>query len=169
MSDFKQGDRIIYAGSGGVIAAIDGLVNNPQSSYSGFGKVTIFLDHESKSRRVSPYELKPEPPLERVLEVPDYVQTYRDYWADIVEDGDGNLNLDQVMRELHDYTEFMGQASEVYAELTGGRISKPNTMAFEVIAEADELNSRLTREYVADELQHMTVQEVHEWIQKNLG
>lgn len=76
----------------------------------------------------------------------DYVKTYEDFWKSIVENPDGSLNLDQVMRELGDYKALLGQASEVYSEVTGYRISKPNTMAFEVIAEAERHVDELIEE-----------------------
>lgn len=66
----------------------------------------------------------------------DYEKTYADFWKSIVENPDGTLNLDQVMRELHDYHQMIEQVPLVYSEVTGGRISKPNTMASAVIGEA---------------------------------
>ncbi len=63
---------------------------------------------------------------------PDYMITYDRDWKDIVEK-DGVLDLDQVARELSDYGVVMEQASKVYDELSGGRVSKPNTAAHHVI------------------------------------
>ena len=34
----------------------------------------------------------------------DYEKEYNDFWKDIVENEDGTLNKDQVMRELYDYS-----------------------------------------------------------------
>lgn len=68
----------------------------------------------------------------------DYEQTFEKFWRDLVTNPDGTLNEDQVKRELHDYANMMKEVSEVYDHVTGGRISKPNTLAFEVISEADE-------------------------------
>lgn len=67
----------------------------------------------------------------------DYETSYEQNWKDAIENKDGSVNLDQVKRELFDYSNFLEEASKVYSELTGGRISKPNTMAFEVISEAE--------------------------------
>lgn len=66
-------------------------------------------------------------------EEPDYMATYRDFWADLVET-DGQLDLDKVARELSDYRVLMDNASEVYDALAN--LSKPNTSAHAVISEA---------------------------------
>lgn len=76
----------------------------------------------------------------------DYEQTYDDFWKEIVEHPDGTLNRDQIMRELHDYHEQMEQVGLAYDDVTGGRISKPNTMAFEVINEVEERTQEALRE-----------------------
>jgi hypothetical protein len=68
----------------------------------------------------------------------DYEKTYADFWRDIVELPDGSLNRDQVMRELHDYHEQMEQVSLAYDDVTGGRMSKPNTAARHVMAAVSE-------------------------------
>ena len=68
----------------------------------------------------------------------DYVKTYYNVWRDIVTDENGNLNFDQVMRELHDYSNLMEEASKVYYEVSGGMFSKPNTAARHVISKVEE-------------------------------
>ena len=57
---------------------------------------------------------------------------YRNFWAEIVETN-GVMDPEKVKRELFDYSNFMREASEVYMAVSGGRISKPNTKAQEVI------------------------------------
>lgn len=66
----------------------------------------------------------------------DYINEYWANWAGIVEAPTGQLSRDAVARELADYSVVMDQASQVYDDLTGGRISKPNTAARHVISEA---------------------------------
>jgi hypothetical protein len=68
-------------------------------------------------------------------------ENYNDVWKQIIENNDGSLNLDQIKKELFDYWNFMEDCSLVYSHVTGGRISKPNTKAFEVISEADHYYS----------------------------
>lgn len=65
---------------------------------------------------------------------------WADFWAPIVAP-DGVLNLEQVKAELHDYYTLICEVPKVYDHITGGRISKPNTLASVVIAEHDEICS----------------------------
>ncbi|HEY5989196.1 MAG TPA: hypothetical protein VIV12_22870 [Streptosporangiaceae bacterium] len=85
----------------------------------------------------------------------DYVVSYEDFWKAIVENPDGSLNRDQVMRELHDYQIQMREVSKTYDDLTRGRISKPNTTAHHVIREASEVQERETKEALAEELEQL--------------
>lgn len=62
----------------------------------------------------------------------DYIQEYEEFWKDIVENEDGTLNKDQVMRELSDYSMVMDNCARAYSLMTKQRISKQNTMFFEV-------------------------------------
>jgi len=68
----------------------------------------------------------------------NYKEIYDKYWKENVEDENGNLDKDKVMRELADYWFVLGEVPKVYCHVTGNRISKPNTYASEVISEADE-------------------------------
>ncbi len=74
----------------------------------------------------------------------DYEERYEETWRTIVENPDGTLNRDQVMRELFDFTTVMTEASKVYEELAG--LTKPNTAAEHVLEGAD----RKYREQYAD-------------------
>ena len=70
----------------------------------------------------------------------DYEKEYEDFWKDIVEK-DGEINLDQVKKELYDFSWMNTEVPKVYDHVTTGRISKPNTKAFEVISVHDEIRS----------------------------
>lgn len=74
--------------------------------------------------------------------VPDYMRTWREWRAPLLSGGaqDGpsqpgprQADLTAIMRELHHYGAMMTEVAKVYDELTGGRISKPNTAAFHVL------------------------------------
>lgn len=67
----------------------------------------------------------------------DYQEDYENYWKDIIEDENGEINKDALMRELFDYSVVMDEVPKVYLELTGGKISKPNTRS-EAVIEAIE-------------------------------
>jgi hypothetical protein len=81
--------------------------------------------------------------------------TFVGFWDDLVAP-DGHLDADLVRAELNDYWMVMGEVAKVYAELTDGRISKPNTLAVHVIGEANEAAERAihpaVREEVAEEI-----------------
>lgn len=62
----------------------------------------------------------------------DYEKQYNDFWKDIVEK-DGVVDMEQVKKELFDFRFMMKEVPKVYMEVTGGKISKTNTYAFEVI------------------------------------
>lgn len=49
-----------------------------------------------------------------------------------------NAFVEQVMKELYDYERLMDNAGTVYEHVTGGMISKPNTIASNVCSVADE-------------------------------
>jgi hypothetical protein len=67
----------------------------------------------------------------------DHVEkVWNDFWAPIVAPN-GVLDLEKVKRELSDFSMVMHEVAIVYDELTGGRISKINTHARHVIAEAN--------------------------------
>lgn len=63
----------------------------------------------------------------------EYEKVYNDFWKELIEDEDGNIDKDSMMRELNDYAFLLDEVPKVYMEVTGGRISKPNTYAYEVI------------------------------------
>lgn len=68
----------------------------------------------------------------------DVEETFENFWKDIIEP-DGVLDLDQVKRELHDYKMLLDEVPKVYGEITGGRISKPNTLAFHVLSAHEDV------------------------------
>lgn len=70
---------------------------------------------------------------------------FHERWRDIVQPN-GQWDLAQVKRELYDYAVVLEEVSKVYDELTGGKITKPNTEAFHVINAAEEYFEKLYKE-----------------------
>lgn len=60
-------------------------------------------------------------------------KVYQDFWKDIVENEDGTLNVEQVKKELADYSMVMDNCSSAYEEMSGSLITKPNTYFSEVL------------------------------------
>ena len=79
-----------------------------------------------------------------------YVEVYEKFWASIVENHDGSLNRDAVMRELHDYYNMLEEVTKVFCHITNGRISKPNTLASAVIPVADDCIEETIRNILAE-------------------
>ena len=57
----------------------------------------------------------------------DYNEVYEVFWKDIVEDSDGNIDVEQVKKELADYKMILDEVPKVYDQLVG--LSKPHTRA----------------------------------------
>lgn len=78
----------------------------------------------------------------------DYEKNYEEFWKEIIEDKNGNVNLDQVKRELYDYQNMLDQVPQVYIEIAN--VSKPNTRASYIIS---ELYDRFVRkDYILEDL-----------------
>lgn len=86
----------------------------------------------------------------------DVPQETLDFWLDIVKP-DGEWDHDQVWRELHDYRLLLHNVPLVYDHVTGGRVSKPNTVASDVIGESDDHFDRLRTEEREDEFVEITL------------
>ena len=79
-----------------------------------------------------------------------YQEEYEDFWKSIVENEDGTLNKDQIMRELSDYSMVMDNCARAYCLMTKQRISKQNTMFFEVEGIFEDLY--LDKDIVVDDM-----------------
>ena len=67
----------------------------------------------------------------------NYEKNWDELWADIILNKDGSVNIEQVKKELSDYSVFMENCSYVYDYITNGKISKPNTHWRSVTSEAE--------------------------------
>jgi hypothetical protein len=52
-------------------------------------------------------------------------QKYNEFWKEIVENPDGTLNKDQIMKELADFSVLIHNLSTIYCYMTGNMVSKP--------------------------------------------
>lgn len=80
-------------------------------------------------------------------------ETYQNFWKLIVEKN-GELDLEQTKKELHDFHFVMEQVSKVYDTLTGGQLSKPHYYADGVIAEVNHYFGCIRQEEIEDEAEH---------------
>lgn len=71
------------------------------------------------------------------------------FWAGILQRADGSIDIDQLKRELHDFSLLIKSVSIVYSAVTGGVVSKPLTDPYAVIRQFEEY----VRLIVDDELE----------------
>jgi len=80
-------------------------------------------------------------------------ENWNDFWKDIVTKEDGTIDIEQVKKELYDYSQYMHETSKVYDAVTRGRVSKPNTLASAVIGEYEaDINENYINKDDAKEL-----------------
>jgi hypothetical protein len=84
----------------------------------------------------------------------DYKENYRQFWKELIENPDGSINLDQVMRELSDYSTFMDTAARVYCHITDSRISKVNTLPEVIISVFEDIQQSSFTDWFKDELEN---------------
>jgi hypothetical protein len=73
-----------------------------------------------------------------IAHTPSVEEVWRDFWAEIVCDPKGNVNVEQVKKELYDFKVLIDNARRVYCHVTGDTISKVMTDPNVVIQYADE-------------------------------
>lgn len=54
----------------------------------------------------------------------DVEQVYQDFWKDIICDDDGNIDVEQLKKELCDFYKMIQEVPKVYYEVTDGTLSK---------------------------------------------
>lgn len=74
---------------------------------------------------------------------------YDTFWKNVVET-DGQLDIEKVARELHDYKMLLDQVPLVYKHITGGLLSKPHYRADAVIEVAEERTSQRIDDALAE-------------------
>lgn len=100
-------------------------------------------------------------------------ECYDEFWKGIIEK-DGVVDMEQVKKELYDFHFMLQEVPKVYCELTGYRISKTNTYAFEVIREAENYFENRDKPTYLDDIEDMakdskTVEELMEQIRDYLN
>jgi len=78
--------------------------------------------------------------------LPDVDAEAWEFWKPVVCDDQGNLDVEKVKNELHDYGILLKQIPQVYDHVSGGMISNPFTLPFEVCNAADKHYEELHRE-----------------------
>lgn len=55
----------------------------------------------------------------------DEEEIYESFWKDIICDEDGNIDVEQLKKELCDFYVMIDEVPKVYGEVTDGLLSKP--------------------------------------------
>lgn len=63
----------------------------------------------------------------------DVQKVFNDFWEGLVT-ANGELNVEQVKKELYDYKVMMDNVSELYMDITGGQLSKPTYVPHVLLA-----------------------------------
>lgn len=76
-----------------------------------------------------------------------------EFWKGIVCNEDGTINIDQLKKELCDFSVMINEVPKVYCEVTGNAMSKPLYYADDVIAMFNEKygNKAASVDYLADD------------------
>ena len=67
----------------------------------------------------------------------DVDDVYEEFWKSIIEP-DGEIDFEQVKKELFDYWVVIHEVSKVYCEITNNKFSKPNTASQYIIEAVEE-------------------------------
>lgn len=78
-----------------------------------------------------------------------------EWWRQLVCDDDGVPDMEKVMAEFHDFDMLIRNMPRVYDAVTNGRISKPHTEAWVVIAEVEDITRGLIDEAVEETREEM--------------
>ena len=81
-----------------------------------------------------------------------------EFWKDIVCNEDGTINIEQLKKELCDFSLMIGEVPKVYCEVTGNMLSKPIYYADTIISIFNERfgNKAAAVEYLVDDWDDIT-------------
>lgn len=84
----------------------------------------------------------------------DYKLDYESTWKEIVENSDGTLNKEQLMKELSDFSLLIDHIAHLYDYISQCRVSYPTTKPEEVIALYEQQLQKMYDEGFTDGYDH---------------
>jgi hypothetical protein len=75
-------------------------------------------------------------------------ELWETFWKPIVCNEDGSINIEQLKKELADFSMVMDGCSEVYDHITRGNLSKPNSDPKSVIRFVDEYCDKIIEDMI---------------------
>jgi hypothetical protein len=85
----------------------------------------------------------------------DHDKEWESFWKRDVCNHDGTINIEQVKKELYDFSFIMEQVPKVYCHITGGMLSKIMYRADTVIRAADDHFNKELEESIKQEIEEM--------------
>ncbi|AOI92077.1 hypothetical protein WS57_25535 [Burkholderia pseudomultivorans] len=107
----------------------------------------------SLSNASSPADERAAPDVPEKRHATDPEQQWQQFWREICTNADGSINLEQVKRELSDFSMLLSWVPRVYMHVTGGKVSKENTWPSVVMSLHDEHVNELVEEALRSELE----------------
>lgn len=102
--------------------------------------IDLAMERMQEMQAIVPSTKEPKAEQEGPVEQRDEAVEWKwdTFWKGIVCHQDGTINIDQVKKELHDFSYVMAQVPKVYCHITGDKLSKIMYPAETVIAVADD-------------------------------
>ncbi len=84
-----------------------------------------------------------------------YSQVYEEFWKELVENPDGTLNKEQVMKELADFSFIIGSVTKVYCHLSNSRMSNPMILPEVVLSVIEDVQNEHTNDCIKETLEEV--------------
>lgn len=91
------------------------------------------------------------PEQKPIIEDSAIEKKYQEFWKPIIENPDGTINLEQLKKELADFSVCMSEVPKVYCHITGNRLSYVNYPAATVISVADEYHDKFYEDHYKEQ------------------
>lgn len=73
-------------------------------------------------------------------------ENWNEFWKEILLKNDGSIDIEQLKKELFDFSTLLDNVPKVYNHITGGMLSKVNTKSELIIKKADQYYKGLNEE-----------------------
>jgi len=87
----------------------------------------------------------------------DYEKDWQEFWKPIVSKENGDLDLEQVKKELSDYSMILEEVPKVYCALTNDTLSKPHYLAETVISVAQDVQQKEYEEQFKEDVEEAVI------------
>lgn len=91
------------------------------------------------------------------LESRDYEKDWEEFWSNIICDEHGNINIQQLKKELSDFSMVLEEVPKVYCALTNNTLSKVHYFADTVISIASDVQEAAYQERFKDNVQEVVI------------